>query len=173
MTLGGLKTIKPSREQEGALARLLEVESTRSILRIEDAQGREVPATFRSVTGAGAVLVPDQPLGLDAGAGTHLVFILHDLRYKAATTVLAGGPDGLTVAIPQRIDLAERRRRTRGYLNIALLGLFSPLAAAAPAEPSSTFVYASVAEGRTEPSTPFKVDGLILGVLQVASGDHP
>ncbi|MDR3683615.1 MAG: hypothetical protein P4L11_07790 [Geothrix sp.] len=159
------------------LARLLEVDQCASLLRLEDAQGREVPATFRALTLDGAVLVPERPLDLKAGTATHLVFILHDLRYKALATVLAAGTDTATLALPQSIELAERRKRTRGYLNFALLGLFSPMAAATPPEPSYSFAYereaSPPAEQRTptgqapgheagpDPSQSFRVDNLL------------
>lgn len=165
MTLAGPKTRKLSHEQEGVLAYLLEVARTASLLRLEDAQGREVPATFKAITEEEVELTSERPLQLEARAGTHLVFVLHDLRYKAPTTVLALADGTITLALPARLELAERRKRTRGYLNFALLGLFSPLAAATPAEPSSTFIYetvqtSSAKDGGRDQAQPFRVEGL-------------
>lgn len=135
----GKKTTKLSSDQEAVFVRLLEVQRTRSLLRIQDGRGREVPAAFRSLTRGEAVLAAERPLDLEAGDGTQLVFILHDLRYTARATVLSAQPCAAVLALPRRIELAERRKRSRNYLGVAFLGLFTPMAAGTLPEPSYAF----------------------------------
>jgi hypothetical protein len=147
MALFGLKKPSATQKLHGILAYLVEVERTGGLLRVEDAQGREVPAALGRITRREVALVPAAPLRLGRGDGTNLVLIVHGMRFKAPTRILDSGPGTLAVALPGAVHPAERRRMARGYLKFALLSLFSPLAAAAvPAEPSYGIVYGPEAE---------------------------
>lgn len=180
MTTVGLRKPGTAQEPEEVLAYLAEAQAAGGPLWVEDAQGREVPARLEQVTRTEVKVVAGGPLGLDPGAGTHLLFILYDLRFKAPALVLACGEGAVSLALPLAVQLAERRKKARGYLNFALLGLFSPLAAwAAPPEPSYHFAYETTLPAMSlekmaggleaaEPTNPerprqIKVDSLLQG----------
>ena len=119
-----------------------EVRRTGAIFKIENAQGREVPACIKHLSAREVTVQPADPLDLGLGEATNLIYILNDFRFKAPTRALGTGPGGITVALPEVVLLAERRKKARGYLNVALLGLFSPMAAAAAMpEPATTYSY--------------------------------
>jgi len=99
--------------------------------KLEDARGREVAAGLERVAAGEVTLTAEGSLELAKGDRVNLIFIVYDTRYKAPTRVLAVDPPRISLALPLAIHLAERRKRSRNYLNIALLGLFSPLAASA------------------------------------------
>ena len=142
MFLLGAKANQPPSGAGEILECLDEVRRTGAIFKIEDAQGREVPARLEHLSPLGVALRPADPLDLGPGDDTNLIYILNDYRFKAPTRVLVAGPGGVSVALPAVVLLAERRKKARGYLNMALLGLFSPMAAAAALpEPATTYAY--------------------------------
>ena len=120
---------------------LAEVQRSRGPCKVGDARGREAPAGLERIAADGVTLTVDSPLELGKGDQVDIIFIVYDTRYKAPTHVLAVAASRIFLALPLAIHLAERRKRSRGYLNIALLGLFSPVAAAAPVESGRTYGY--------------------------------
>lgn len=150
MAFFGLTKSGPPKGPERVLAYLLDAQRRMAPLKIEDAQGREVPATLDLITPIRVVLSSREPLDLRKGAETHLVFILDNLRFKAPTRVLEADPLGsATVELPRAVDLAERRKMARGYLSaregataMAMAGLFNPLASGTVASlgPTHTLV---------------------------------
>jgi len=139
--LFGAKANQPPAGTGEILECLEEVRRTGAIFKIENARGQEVPARLEQVSARALTLEPADPLGLKPGDATNLIYIFNDYRFSAPTWVLGAGPGGVAVALPAVVFLAERRKRARGYLNVALLGLFSPLAAAAMPEPATTYAY--------------------------------
>lgn len=149
MSMFGTHQADPSMGSERVLAYLLEVQRTGAPLRIADAGGREVPATFDLISEQRATLTLFGPLDVDLGAETYLAFILEGLRYKAPTRVLALGAGSAAVDLPKVVEPAERRKASRATLSaregmaaMAMAGLFNPLATRTleAAEPSQVFV---------------------------------
>jgi len=142
MTLPGFN---PPRSRSGSIqvqAFLAEVQQSRGLVKVEDARGQEVPAALHSLSDRDLVLLPLAPLDLGLGDATHLVFLLEGARFRASASVLQAGLGQLTLSLPREIVLADRRKTARGLLQVALMGLVSPLASAAtPTEPTSYYLY--------------------------------
>ena len=171
MFLLGAKANQPPSGAGEILECLDEVRRTGAIFKIEDAQGREVPARLEHLSPLGVALRPADPLDLGPGDDTNLIYILNDYRFKAPTRVLVAGPGGVSVALPAvflgyaAVVLtlvllvltswsALAARASSGKVDhrfavdrsimgvLALLGLFSPMAAAAALpEPATTYAY--------------------------------
>lgn len=183
----GLRKSGPPKGPERVLAYLVDAQRRMAPLKIEDAQGREVPATLDLITHKRVMLSSQEPLDLGKGAETHLVFILDGLRFKAPTRVMAVDPPGaVTVELPRSVDLAERRKIARGYLSaregataMAMAGLFNPLASGAMAsmgtspamvDEAAVRTYSIDASTDTPLQTPGVVDVTESGHSQVVQG---
>ncbi len=134
---------------EWVMAYLIDVQHTGAPLRVVDARGQEVPATLDLISEHRVTLTLLEPLDVDLGADTHLVFILDGLRFKAPTRVLALETGTAAVELPKVVELAERRKVSRatmsareGVAAMAMAGLFNPLATCTltAAEPSLVLV---------------------------------
>ena len=144
MFLPGARPTRAPSGTEQILACLADLQRSGGILRIEDARGQEVPARLPFLSAGKVIVAAAGPLDLGPGDATNLVFIQSDTRFKAPTRVQAQGPLGIALDLPVTVQLADRRKRSRGYLNVALVGLFSPMAAAgAGLEASYAYAYES------------------------------
>jgi len=142
MTLPGHKPVRVRPGIDQVRAFLTEVQQVGGLVRVEDDHGREVPSSLDSVTAGEVTLTPQRTLDLTPGRETQLVLICFESRFKAAARVLHVHGTQVRVALPHRIREADRRTTSRGFLNVALWGLFSPLAVAAtPPEPTTYFEY--------------------------------
>jgi len=144
MALFGPRKTGPPMGAERVLTYLTDAQRLGAPLRIEDADGHEVPATLDLLSERRVTLRAREPLHLDKGSKTHLVFILDDLRFKAPTRVLEVDGTNATVRLPQSVELAERRKVSRSCLKardgmaaMAMAGLFTPLAASQLASPET------------------------------------
>ncbi|GLH70598.1 hypothetical protein GETHPA_21310 [Geothrix rubra] len=123
------------------LAYLEEAQRVRTALTLLGPKGREVQATLSLVADDRVALSLQGPLLADKGAEVCLLFVLDGLRIQAPTTLLEMKPGSATVEIPERLALAERRKRPRARLNAregatatALTGLFDGIGVSGPIE---------------------------------------
>ena len=131
MAMFGTKKTKPSEGSELVLAYLEDAQRVRATLMAVDPKGRELPATFASITEDRVTLAVQGRLLVEKGDTVGLLFYLDGLRLKAKGKFLELKNGNLVMDLPAKIELAERRKKPRARLNqregataIALTGLF-------------------------------------------------
>ena len=131
MAMFGTKKTKPSEGSELVLAYLEDAQRVRATLLAVDPKGRELPATFATITEERVTLAVQGRLLVEKGDTVVLLFYLDGLRLKAKGKFLELKNGNLVMDLPAKIELAERRKKPRARINqregataIALTGLF-------------------------------------------------
>jgi CheY-like chemotaxis protein len=139
MAIFGQKKQRQGSDQ--VLAYLEEAQRLRTPITLQGPKGREVQATLSLVAEDRVTLALQGPLLMDKGAEVGLLFVLDGLRIKAPTTLLEVKPGSAVVEQPERLVLAERRKKPRARLNAregatatALTGLFDGVGVSGPIE---------------------------------------
>jgi CheY-like chemotaxis protein len=139
MAIFGQKKQRQGSDQ--VLAYLEDAQRIRTAITLLGPKGREVQATLSLVADDRVALALQGPLLVDKGAEVSLLFVLDGLRIQAPTTLLEMKPGSATVEIPERLALAERRKKPRARLNAregatatALTGLFDGIGVSGPIE---------------------------------------
>jgi len=131
MAMFGLKKSKPSEGSELVLAYLEDAQRVRATLLVTDPKGREIPASFVSVTEERVTLSTQGRVMAEKGESVGLLFYLDGLRLKATGKLIELKTGTLVMELPGTIVLAERRKKPRARMNqregasvTALTGLF-------------------------------------------------